>query len=199
MIARPAGDTVATYEIARRPPSAHVERGAGQRRYSPEELLEAIRRWAELYGEPPTVADWDPTRARREGKDWRAERYATGEWPTARMLRTAFGTMTKAVTAAGLTSRPAPRRTRTKLRAPEEVLDAIRAWTSRYGEPPTMADWDPFRARSAGHLWRVRRYQAGDWPSAKTVCHHYGNFGQAVAAARLEPRPQGRQAHGGVE
>lgn len=187
------------YAVRRMPALAPAERGAGQRRHSSEELLEAIRRWAALYGEPPTVADWDPTRARREGKAWRAERYEQGDWPTARMLRTAFGTMTRAVAAAGLAPRPAPARVGTHLRAPEEILEAIRAWTARYGEPPTMADWDPSRARSAGHLWRVRRYRAGDWPSARTVCHHYGNFGQAVTAAGLEKRPHGRQSEGGAE
>jgi hypothetical protein len=57
-----------------------------------------------------------------------------------------------------------------------------------------MSDWDPSRARRYGHQWRIDRYRAGDWPSTRTVCAHFGNFRGAVAAAGLAPRPPGRRA-----
>jgi hypothetical protein len=74
-----------------------------------------------------------------------------------------------------------------------DVLVAIRRWNDLYGEPPTMADWDPYRARQLGQEWRIARFDEGDWPSAKTVRNHFGRLSAAVAAAGLVPRRQGQQ------
>ena len=74
-----------------------------------------------------------------------------------------------------------------------EILDAIRRWNELYGEPPTMADWDPYRARSLGQQWRVARYDSAHWPSMKTVRNHFGRLSDAVAAAGLVPRLHGQQ------
>jgi hypothetical protein len=49
------------------------------------------------------------------------------------------------------------------------VLEAIRRWNKRYGEPPTLADWEPLRARERGQEWRAKRFEAGDWPSTRMV------------------------------
>ena len=75
----------------------------------------------------------------------------------------------------------------------QEIIEAIRRWHEAYGEPPSMSDWDPYRARQAGQVWRVARYRAGDWPSAKSVRNHFGRLSDAVAAAGLVPRHQGQQ------
>ena len=74
-----------------------------------------------------------------------------------------------------------------------QILDAIRRWNERYGEPPSMNDWDPYRARQAGQAWRAARYHAGDWPSVKSVRNHFGRLSDAVALAGLVPRHQGQQ------
>src|SRR5439155_1635743 len=66
-----------------RPLAARARRSS---KYTREEVLAAIRRWADRYGEPPTMVDWEPARARRLGQHWRAERYEGGDWPTARMV-----------------------------------------------------------------------------------------------------------------
>jgi hypothetical protein len=73
-----------------------------------------------------------------------------------------------------------------------EILAAIRRWNDLYGEPPAMADWDPYRARRIGQEWRIARYDAGDWPSVKSVRNHFGKLSEAVAAAGLVPRLQGQ-------
>ena len=52
--------------------------------------------------------------------------------------------------------------------------------------------WSPARARSAGQLWRLDRYYAGNWPSTNTVVRRFGTFSAAVRKAGLEPRPRGR-------
>jgi hypothetical protein len=154
--------------------------------YTSEEIVEAIRRWAAEYGEPPTLADWEPSRARRLGQDWRAERYQAGSWPSVRMARRHFSTFGDAIAEAGF-PRPRRRGTKARLSGPEEVLRAIREWTTRYGEPPNQADWDPVRARNQGQEWRVARYRDGDWPSLASVRFHFATLSDATREAGLTP------------
>jgi hypothetical protein len=173
-----------------------VLRGVPARRrskpYSREDILEAIRRWADCYGEPPLMIDWDPARAKRVGQLWRADRFGEGDWPTMRMVRGRFETFNAAIREAGLTPRQSPSRLTAKLAGPSAVLDAMVEWTRRYGDLPTMADWDPYRARSLGQDWRIARYHQGDWPSARSVANHFGSFSAAATAAGLVPRKRGR-------
>jgi hypothetical protein len=178
----------------RRQRAAEPRRAARRARsYTPAEIEAAIRAWVERYGSPPTVADLEPSRARRAGQEWRARRFEEGDWPGIRVVRREYGTLGAAVAAAGFRPRPSPSRIRRKLLGPEEILDAIREWTRRYGDPPTMADWEPSRARRSGQHWRVERYRRGDWPSARSVRNHFGSFTAAVERAGLAPRPQGRR------
>lgn len=158
-------------------------------RFTPEEILDAIRRWNVQYGAPPKSADWDPSRAERHGHSDRAARFRNGDWPSVRMVRRQFGTFGAAITAAGFDA-PAPTGTKPKLDGPEEVLRAIRAWTRRYGEPPSQSDWDPARARAQRQEWRVTRYCSGDWPSLATARASFGTLGAAVRAAGVEPAPR---------
>lgn len=187
------GEQVTPYAVARhsakgsRPP-----RVIGQRRFTRAEILAAIRAWSHRYGEPPTVVDWEPSRARRLGQSWRAARFESGVWPTARMVRGQFGRFNSAVEEAGLPARPRPSRVAARLTNPEAILDALVEWTRRYGDVPTLADWDPHRARSLGQEWRIVRYGQGDWPSARTLANHFGSLSDALAAAGLLPRDPGR-------
>jgi hypothetical protein len=105
--------------------------------------------------------------------------------------------MSAAVRAAGLVPRPSPSRSRRHLPSSEAVIDAIRAWKARYGEPPAMTDWDPARARATGQDWRIARYYEGDWPSIATVRHHFGTLSSAVRAAGLRPRVRGERSASG--
>src|SRR4051812_6758301 len=180
------GATVQPYAVSRR-----AQRRAGAAAGSDggsDLILEAIRNWAGRYGEPPTSMDWEPARARRMGHPWRAVRFERGDWPTTRMVRRRFGTFNDAIRRAGLVPRRAPARIRPNLTGPEAILDGIVEWTRRYGEVPTMADWDPVRARRLCQLWRIARYHDGDWPSARSVANHFGSFRVAVAATGLVPR-----------
>jgi Homing endonuclease associated repeat len=175
-------------------PAAKLSNGNGAARpprFSPNEIIERIREWTLLYGEPPTIRDWDPSRARRTGQIWRAERFEAGVWPSIGMVKRQFGTFNAAVQAAGLPPRQGPRRIRRHLTGPEQVTAAIVEWTKRYGEPPTQADWDTVRARRCGQVWRIVRYGSGDWPSLNSVLYHFGSLGEAIQAAGLEPRQAG--------
>jgi hypothetical protein len=165
---------------------------AAESRFTREQIIAAIRRWNTEYGEPPKVFDWDPSWARRRGQEWRAERFESGDWPTVAIVRRQFGNMSKAIFAAGLRPRRGPARGRSHLLTDEQLLDAIREWTTLYGEPPATADWAPARARSCGQTWRLDRYYAGDWPSTNTVIRRFGTFSEAIRRAGLDPRPRGR-------
>jgi hypothetical protein len=154
-----------------------------------------IQQWADQYGAPPTALDWDPSRARRVGHAWRARRFEAGGWPTARIVRGGFGTFNAAVEQAGLVPRPAPVRISANLAGPESILEAIREWVRRYGDVPSLADWDPGRARRLKQDWRAARYYDGDWPSMRSVINNFGSLRAAVGAAGLVPRAPSSQRH----
>jgi hypothetical protein len=187
-----AAAVTAIFEVPRRPARVRPElvaRTSGRRpTYTREQIIDALQRWTALHGSPPTRADWEPSRARRMGHEWRVVRFHTGEWPTTRMVCRWFGTFNAAIEAAGFQPNRAPGRIRTHLSGPDAVLVAIREWVRRYGDIPTLADWDPVRARRLGQEWRVVRYRLGDWPSLRTVAHHFGSLSKAIRQAGLQPR-----------
>jgi hypothetical protein len=162
-------------------------------RYTRELIIDAIQSWTAQFGAAPTTTDWEPSRARRLGQEWRAERFESGTWPSARVVYARFGSFNAAVAASGCTPRRAPLRVRANLSGPAAILEAFVAWTKRYGDLPTMADWDPARARRLGQDWRIARYLQGDWPSARSVARHFGSFANAAVTAGLIPRAAGTQ------
>jgi len=168
------------------PAPAHTRR----RTFDREQIIAAIQRWNEQYGQHPLWIDWEPARARAKGQTWRAERFEASTWPTVRMGRRHFPTLGDAIAAAGLIP-PTVRGRKANLTDSGQVLRALREWTRRHGEPPTQTDLDPYRAERTRQQWRIDRYQAGDWPSLQTVRHHFGTLTGAIAAAGLEAAPRG--------
>jgi len=162
-----------------------------------QQILKAIQRWVQETGAPPAAIDWDPARARATGKDGRAQRFVDGAYPNVAVVRRHFGSWNAAIRAAGYEPHAAPARIRGH-RGRDAVLFALGAWHDLYGAPPTMADWEPSRARRLGQPWRVERYAAGDWPSMRTVRYHFGTLKAAVEAAGLTPREAGRRTAAAV-
>ena len=78
----------------------------------------------------------------------------------------------------------------------ELIIEKIREWNDRYGEPPCSADWNPSLARWRAQEWRAERYREGVWPSTNAAKRPFdGTFDAAVRAAGLEPhRPGPRRA-----
>jgi hypothetical protein len=187
--------TRTVHAVAPRPSSAPSEARPGYlATVEHARLVAAVHRWVAEHGRPPRVVDWDPARARRSGRPELAERFErAGTWPRFTQVREHFGGLGNLLRAAGYA--PLPRRTGRYrvLWTSAEILDAIRSWSELYGEPPTMADWDPYRARRIGQAWRAERYDAGAWPSAKSVRNHFGRLSDAIASAGLVPRRQGQQ------
>src|SRR5215208_3171307 len=74
----------------------------------------------------------------------------------------------------------------------ETVIEKIREWNDRYGEPPCSADWNPSLARWRAQEWRAERYREGIWPSTNAAKRPFdGSFDAAVRAAGLEPHRPG--------
>src|SRR5215208_771771 len=82
----------------------------------------------------------------------------------------------------------------------EAIIEKIREWNDRYGEPPCSADWNPSLARWRAQEWRAERYREGVWPSTNAAKRPFGgSFVAAVRAAGLEPhRPGPRRRRAGV-
>jgi hypothetical protein len=80
----------------------------------------------------------------------------------------------------------------------DTIIEKIREWQARYGEPPCSADWNPSLARWRAQEWRIERYQEGVWPSTNAVKRPFGgSFDAAVRAAGFVPaRPGPRRAAG---
>ena len=74
----------------------------------------------------------------------------------------------------------------------ETIIEKIREWNDRYGEPPCSADWNPSLARWRAQEWRAERYREGFWPSTNAAKRPFGgSFAAAVRAAGLEPHRSG--------
>lgn len=88
-------------------PSQHRECwDCTNRLWSPARIIDAIREWHSLEGQPPRVADWDPAQATRKGRPEAARRFRDdGCWPFATSVINQFGSWNRAVAAAGFTPR----------------------------------------------------------------------------------------------
>lgn len=78
--------------------------------WTPAAVLQAIREWAAIHGEPPALPDWDPWRARHVlHDDARARRFedAQRRWPSFKVVCTEFGSWNAAIEAAGFEPRAA--------------------------------------------------------------------------------------------
>src|SRR4051812_18537811 len=74
----------------------------------------------------------------------------------------------------------------------ELIIEKIKEWDARYGEPPCSADWNPSLARWRAQDWRAERYRDGVWPSTNAAKRPFGgSFDAAVGAGGLEPHKPG--------
>ena len=100
-----------------------------------DHVIERIRRWNALYGEPPCTADWNRSLARWRAQEWRIARYEEGDpetgasWPSINAAKRLFdGSFDSAIRAAGLVPhRPGPRRRAPRTARPSVSQRAPRA------------------------------------------------------------------------
>ena len=125
-------------------------RRGNPRRWSDDEVLDAIREWTRLEGRPPTQIDWRP---RRHGGSERWQREFP-RWPPAGVAQFMFGGWGPMLEAAGETpNHPSWE--------PAEILDALRRYAQEFGRAPSKTDLER---------------PPGGYPSARTVRRHFGSF-----------------------
>lgn len=89
------------------------------RQWTKEKVQEAVQRWADKFGRPPTEADWNPARARfiMAGSQARVDRwkealaeYEAGDYPSSRTLQDMYdGKWAEGIRDAGFVPLPAGR------------------------------------------------------------------------------------------
>lgn len=87
-------------------------------KWSEERILDAIREWARLYGEPPASWEWSGENRRlpRATREEAARRFAAGDFPYLATVQRAFGSWGTAVEAAGFPRGRVGRRPRRQAR-----------------------------------------------------------------------------------
>src|SRR5262249_48636206 len=79
------------YEYCRR-----CRPGAAAPQWTRQRIRDAIRRWTEIYGSPPTSYDWSRTHAARRGGE-ALRRVQSGEWPAAATVCRRYGAWSAAI------------------------------------------------------------------------------------------------------
>lgn len=64
---------------------------------------------------------------------------------------------------------------------PERIIEAIREWVARYGEPPSASEWNTAVGDPV-------RFGSGEYPTTTTVLYRFGSWNVAIEAAGFEPR-----------
>lgn len=131
------------------------------KRWSAQELLDALAAWEDLEGRPPTTVDWRPA-AKGPPNRWQRE---FPRWPPASAPRVVFGAWTTMMVAAGYPPYNSPWE-------PQQVIDALQRLARQLGRAPTKEECDE---------------SPDGYPSASTVKRRFGTFTAGIRAAGLEP------------
>jgi transcriptional regulator with XRE-family HTH domain len=76
-----------------------------------ERVIWCIQEWKEIYGHPPSAADWNPKMAERQGRFDKARRYREdGCWPPLATAQRLFGSWNEAIRQAGFEPLPSGHR-----------------------------------------------------------------------------------------
>lgn len=84
-------------------------------KWTAENIVEAIQRWTEKYGSPPSAMDWNPAMARAADAtdiDRIEMRWERGDWPTVTSVIYHCGSWSGAIAAAGFKARRTGQRQR---------------------------------------------------------------------------------------
>lgn len=77
-----------------------------------ETVIAAMQRWADRFGEPPRIRNWNPNGAREIGHPEMSVVYEAelGDWPSVTSVCHVFGSWNAAIVASGFKPRPANHR-----------------------------------------------------------------------------------------
>ncbi len=136
--------------------AARLARPAG---WGAEEIVAALRAWAEEHGAPPSGLDWNPTEDTT--LQW-AREYP--RWPATGQVRYTFGSWGQALEAAGLG-------TRNRRWDRKSIIAAFHAFAERHNRSPTTAELEG----------------ENELPSRETIVRHCGSldaFREALEAQK---------------
>jgi hypothetical protein len=114
------------------------------RRWSREEVIEAMQAFTHKHGRAPTTADWHAKSHEHPGPD------AARRW---------FGSWNDALIAAGV-------RTPKPVWNEQRILLAIQAWTATHGAAPTQKDWKATDPAGQWPSYEMVVRHCGSWPAA---------------------------------
>lgn len=145
------------------------------KKWTREGVIAAIQKWNEVYGKPPSATDWNAPTAKKYGRVERDQNL----YPAATTIygpHGPFNSWSDAIEAAGFPrprplARGAPHK---RYWTEERIIEALRAHAQN-GYGPKMSEW----MRSAP-----------DHPTGSWVAMVFGSWGDALAAAGLEPDPR---------
>lgn len=136
-------------------------RRSNPKRWTPEELLEAVAEWERLEGRPPTTIDWRPASDGQPNR-WQRE---FPRWPPASAPGIVFGSWTAMMSHAGHPPYNPPW-------SREQVIEALQRFARELGRAPTKEECDA---------------SPDGFPSASTVKRRFGCFTAGIRAAGLQP------------
>jgi Homing endonuclease associated repeat len=136
-------------------------RRSNPKRWSAQELLDAIIVWEQLEGRPPTTTDWRPS---TDGKRNRWDREFP-RWPPASAARIVFGSWTEMMAVAGYPPYNPPW-------DHQHVIEALQRMAHALGRAPLKEECDA---------------SPDGYPSASTIKRRFGSFTAGIRAAGLEP------------
>lgn len=117
-------------------------------RWTPTEIVGAIRAWYDTYGAPPKAQNWN---------------VGTPDHPGIKTIIDVFGSWNNAIKAAGLKTRRWGGSQ--EVWSDEQMIRALRTWATEHdGEPPTYKDWNRSAPGHPSHRAVVNRF--GSWNNA---------------------------------
>ncbi|MDQ3274644.1 MAG: hypothetical protein M3Q39_06325 [Actinomycetota bacterium] len=75
------------------------------------------------------------------------------------------------------------------------IVEAMRAWAERFGDPPTATDWNrgpSQRPLNRASAMRKDETEDEEWPSATSVVRVFGSWNAGISAAGFEPVGRGQ-------
>lgn len=124
--------------------------GKHEREMTRRWIIDSMREWDQMYGDPPSAADWNPPLCRTFNMQWKIDRYNEAErpWPAPSTVHVAFGSWNAAMAAAGFQ----PRKSGQYERGPDEA--SVREAIDLYRSGLSIAAVGSRMGYSDGAIWR---------------------------------------------
>lgn len=176
-------------------------RGEDDIYWSRERLIDAVRQWVDLVGEPPVPSDWNRHYQRAKGDEEGLRRQESGWWPSTTTVAAAFSSFDDLVRAAGyepITPALIAAGYDTDRWTREIVIDAIRRFAAVHDRAPTAVEALQLSARRVERgTAEARSEELLVLPSWRIVTRFFSSWNEAVSIAGCTPRSPGESRRWG--